>query len=82
MRLGDLVRYRGWRGYGQDPIGLVVDVRFSESEFHKRVRIMWVGEKIPIQASAISVSNSRISTWVHPKNFILVDNCDNINVQE
>jgi len=82
LKLGDLVRYRGWRNQGQDPIAIVVAVRFIDSDFHKRIRVMWIGEKIPVQASVISVNNSRISTWVHPKNFILVSNCDNISVQE
>ena len=82
MNTGDLVRYRGWKISDENPVAIVIDAKFSDSEFHKRIRVMWIGKKVPIQASVISVNGSRISTWVHPKNFILIDNCDNISAQE
>ena len=70
MKVGDLVQYRGWNDNG--PLGLVVEQVSPDSDYHHRIRVAWVGDKIPIQASALSVKGSRITTWVKPKHFELV----------
>ncbi len=67
MKVGDLVRYRGWSSPG--PIAVVIDTSGGESQYHKRIRVMWAGDEVPIQAKVISVSGDRISSWVHPKHF-------------
>jgi hypothetical protein len=73
LKIGDLVRYRGWEGLNtSQPMAVIVDQRSKDSSFHHRVRVMWVGEEIPIQASAISTTRSKISSWVHPKVFKIV----------
>jgi len=33
---------------------------------------MWMGETIPIQASVLSISGDRITTWVSPKHFEVI----------
>ncbi len=77
MKVGDLVRYRGWlvarepRDGG--PVAIVTDQRSSDSDFHHRIRVMWLGEEIPIQAQAVSVEGARVSSWVHPKHFEVID---------
>ena len=68
-------QYRGWKkSYkkGDDPLALVMEVRSIDSEYHKRIRVMWVGEDIPIQAQVISINGSRFSSWCSPKHFELV----------
>jgi aromatic ring-cleaving dioxygenase len=70
MKVGDLVKYRGW---GTEPLALVVEQKNSDSDYHHRVRIMWVGEQLPIQAKVLSTTNSRISTWISPKHFEIVN---------
>ena len=75
MKKGDLVRYCGWsKNLELSPMALVVAVKFPESDFHKRIRVMWVGD-IPIQARVISTKGSQISTWCAPKHFELVSEC-------
>jgi hypothetical protein len=74
MKIGDLVRYRGWSN-GSDkpgPLALIIAVQSENSKFHKRVRVMWVGNEIPIQAQIISVSRDRFSSWCAPKHFELI----------
>ena len=70
MKIGDLVRYRGWKQAG--PLGIVVEQVCKESNFHHRIRVMWVGEKIPIQAQVLSTRGERITTWVAPKYFEVI----------
>jgi hypothetical protein len=74
MKVGDLVKYRGWqKGSSPEPLALVVEVRPSHSDYHKRIKVMWVGEEIPIQAQVISVDGSRVSSWCAPKYFEVVE---------
>ena len=70
MKVGDMVMFVSNNNNG--PIGVVVDSTSMESDFHSRIRVMWSGEEIPIQASAVSVSGNRVTTWVHPKNFKII----------
>ena len=74
MKIGDLVRYRGWSNgsVNPGPLALVMAVQSENSNFHKRVRVMWVGKEIPIQAQIISASGDRFSTWCAPKHFELI----------
>ncbi len=73
MKVGDLVQYRGWeKSPNSGPMALVVDVRSAESDFHKRIRVMWLGEAIPIQANVISTTGERISSWCTPKYFEII----------
>jgi hypothetical protein len=74
MNVGDLVRYRGWQKlYNTPPLALVVDTRHTDSDYHCRIRVMWVGDKIPIQAQVLAVGPpKRISTWISPKHFELI----------
>ena len=71
MKVGDLVQYRGWNDKG--PLALVVEQVSPDSDYHHRIRVAWVGDEIPIQASALSTNGSRITTWVNPKHFELVN---------
>ena len=76
IKKGDLVRYRGWSKYSEPgPLALVVEVRSLESHYHSRIRVVWTGEEIPVQASVISTSGSRLSSWCAPKYFELVSEC-------
>ncbi len=74
IRVGDLVVYRGWsKSYGGEPLALVVAEKAMDSDYHGRIRVMWMGEDIPIQAQVLSVQEpKRVSTWVHPKYFRVV----------
>jgi len=36
----------------------------------------------PNMQKTISTTGNRISSWVHPKNFILINSCDNICLHE
>jgi len=75
MNVGDLVRYRGWDSlklHGPEPLALVVDVRAADSDYHKRIRVMWIGEKVPVQANVISTKGSRFSSWCAVKHFELI----------
>ncbi len=67
MKVGDLVRWIN--PHGSQPIAVVVQSSQSSSEYHHRVRVQWAGDKIPIQASAISVEGKLISSWVKPEKF-------------
>ncbi len=71
MKIGDLVRYRGWKisnlSNKTDPLAIIVEQRSKESDFHHRVRVLWLGEEIPVQAAAVSTTGKRISSWFHPK---------------
>ncbi len=74
MKVGDLVRYKGW-GFplSASPLGVVVEVRSSpHNSLHDRIRVTWAGEKLPIQAKVLSVKGDRTTTWVHPKHFEVV----------
>ena len=70
MKIGDLVQYRGWKDAG--PLALVVEQVSPDSDYHHRIRVAWVGDKIPIQASALSTNGNRITTWVNPKHFKII----------
>jgi len=72
MKVGDLVRYRRWLGF-KGPLGLVVKEMHADSSFHHRIKVMWLGEKIPVQASALSTSGAKITAWVLPKHFHVID---------
>ncbi len=70
MKVGDLVQYKGWQKSPDSKVlALVVQVRSADSDFHKRIRVMWVGEEVPIQARVLSTSGKRITTWISPKHF-------------
>tara|TARA_X000001388_G_scaffold76742_1_gene74964 strand:+ start:659 stop:949 length:291 start_codon:yes stop_codon:yes gene_type:complete len=70
VKVGDLVRYKGWgKSMLQGPIGVIVDQVSSDSKYHHKIRVMWVDKTPPIQAQALSVSGDRITTWVSPKHF-------------
>ena len=71
MKIGDLVRYKGWRNY-PGPFGIIVEESATDSNFHHRIRVMWIGDPLPPQAKVMSVSGSRITSWVHPKHFDIV----------
>lgn len=74
MKVGDMVRYRGWsKQRGNEPLALVLEVQLADSEYHKRIRVMWMGETIPVQASVLSISGNRITTWVSPKHFEVIN---------
>ena len=79
MKVGDLVKYNGWshdadQSRARNPLALVVETSGGEdTEYHKRIRVMWIGEKIPIQAQVISVNGSRFSSWCAPKYFHVVN---------
>ncbi len=68
MKVGDLVRYRGWKN-NQGPIGLIIEEASPDSKFHHRIRVMWLGEPLPVQAKVLSVDGKRITSWVSPKHF-------------
>lgn len=72
MQVGDLVEYRGWSKTKNRPLAIVLEYTQSHSDYHKRIRVMWMGETVPIQASVISTTASRISSWVHPKYFRVI----------
>ena len=72
MKVGDLVVYRGWNTINM-PIGIVIDQKWSDSSFHHRIRVMWLGHELPIQAKVLSTSNKRITTWIHPKSFEVIN---------
>jgi len=80
VKVGDLVKYRGWShnasfehvSRSRDPLAIVVQTRAEDSEYHKRIRVMWVGEEIPIQAQVVSTNGNRFSSWCSPKYFHVV----------
>jgi len=77
MKVGDLVKYRGWSlelsKQRQEPLALVMEISSHDSEYHKRIRVMWIGEVVPIQAQVISTSGNRYSSWCSPKHFEIVN---------
>jgi hypothetical protein len=79
LKIGDLVRYRGWgelqpNRFGKSgPLGVVIEMRGNDlGSIHTRIRVMWAGEEIPIQAKVLSVEGGRTTSWIHPKNFEIV----------
>lgn len=68
MRIGDLVRYKGWKNK-EGPLGIVVEEASTDSIFHHRIRVMWMGDPLPVQAKVLSIEGKRITTWVSPKHF-------------
>ena len=71
MKIGDLVRYCGWtKGVG--PMALVLYESNADSDYHHRVRVMWIDKEVPVQAAVLSTNSSRITTWVSPKHFEVV----------
>ena len=71
MKIGDLVIYRGWTK-GNGPMALVVYECNADSDYHRRIRVMWIDKEIPVQAAVLSISASRITSWVSPKHFEVV----------
>ena len=71
MKIGDLVRYRGWTK-GEGPMALVIYESNRSSDYHRRIRVMWIDKEIPVQAAVLSTSSSRITSWVSPKHFEVV----------
>ena len=68
MRIGDLVRYRTPHGGG--PLAIVVAVSGDPKSFHGRVRVMWAGNELPLQAHVCSTrKDSKITTWMKPGHF-------------
>ena len=84
MKVGDLVRYRGWQKPKDEfqynsslpPLALVIEECSAVSEFHRKIRVAWIGEEIPVQASILSTTKSRITTWVSPKYFEVISESD------
>ena len=72
MKVGDLVEYFSKYPVDHAPRALVIDQRSSGCSYHHRIRVMWLGNDIPIQARAVSVKGSRISSWVHPRYFVKI----------
>ena len=54
------------------PLAIVIEQNQVQTAYHQRIRVMWMGTTVPIQASVISTSSSRISSWVHPKYFKVI----------
>ena len=81
LKIGDLVRYRGWnhvvsRDVG--PLAIVTDVRGEDPEdYHTRIRVTWVGNELPIQGQILSVNSSWTTRWVKPESFEIVSSVDN-----
>ena len=76
MKVGDLVKYRGWSKNSQlpEPLALVIEQVHADSSFHHRIRVMWLGEDVPLQAQVLSVTPpKRVSTWINPKHFEVVN---------
>ena len=71
MKIGDLVRYKS--GKDPRPIAIVIDESPSDSDFHRRIRVMWLGGKKPTASRAFSVNGKRVSTWIHPKKFEVIN---------
>jgi len=72
MKVGDLVRYTVPKNVEDQPVGVIVKLCKAESHYHQRIKVMWAGNSLPIQASALSVKGGRITSWVSPKNFSVV----------
>ncbi len=77
MKIGDLVIYNVKLHWGDivtfdRPMGMIVDQRSPESEYHHRIRVMWMGNDIPINAKAMSTKGERVTSWVSPKYFEVI----------
>ena len=73
VKVGDLVRYKGWgKSMLQGPIAVIVDQVSPDSKYHHKIRVMWVDKTPPIQAQALSVTGDRITTWISPKHFEVI----------
>lgn len=68
--MGDLVRYKVKGKEG--PLAIVVKMTSSHDSYHNRIKVMWAGEEIPIQAKVVSVNGNRVSSWVSPKHFEVI----------
>tara|TARA_Y100000593_G_C4159678_1_gene261363 strand:- start:121 stop:378 length:258 start_codon:yes stop_codon:yes gene_type:complete len=85
MKVGDLVKYRpsGKKPFGKAALGIIVEVSSWNNyniekigtDAHARIRVMWIGEKLPLQAKALSVNGERITTWCRPTSFVVVSEC-------
>tara|TARA_B100000700_G_scaffold331524_1_gene465163 strand:- start:5503 stop:5838 length:336 start_codon:yes stop_codon:yes gene_type:complete len=70
LRVGDLVRYKGWGKTGASgPLGIVVDETAVDDDYHHRIRVTWSGTELPIQARVLSVNGSWTTRWVKPGHF-------------
>ena len=79
IKVGDLVVYKGWKPgltWDSNPMGIVLETRHSDTHYHSRIRIMWLGETVPIQAQVFSTTGDRISSWISPKHFDIVNVLD------
>jgi hypothetical protein len=72
MKVGDLVRYCGWSKSNNNPMAIVIESRSGFTELHSRIKVMWVGDELPVQAQVLSVTGKRVSAWVHPKHFEVI----------
>lgn len=72
---GKLVRYQppGSEKYNTGPLALVVDSTNEDSLYHWRIRVSWLGDETPVQASSLSIKKRKITTWVKPENFIIIE---------
>ena len=81
LKIGDLVRYRGWNNTvvkGVGPLGIVTDMRGDDPEgYHTRIRVTWTGNEFPIQGKVLSVDDAWTTRWIHPKSFEIVSSVDN-----
>lgn len=86
MNVGDLVVYRNpqvlppghlsKRILSERPYAIVLQKRPSNHAMHERIRVMWLGIKVPVQAHSFSVSGRRITTWVSSTYFEVVNTFD------
>ena len=79
MKVGDLVIYNPYWDTVipfDSPMGIVVDQRSPESKYHHRIRVMWMGSDIPINAKALSTTGKRVTSWVSPKSFEVISKID------
>ena len=71
IKVGDLVQwmeYKHWAGEG--PYAIVYAVTGIMG--NNRIRVLWLGEELPIVASSTSVKGSRLSTWIKPDKFQII----------
>ena len=85
--IGDLVLYKGRKDEMLKrldcnprllPAGIVIDTMCQDSDYHARVRVMWVGNVNQAVAKSLAINDSRMTTWVNPENFILADSFSDI----
>ena len=76
MKVGDLVRLEIQSTIRRKnyvaPLGIVVEEMHSENDYHHRIRVMWLGDEIPVEAGAFSVNSAKVTTWISPKHFRIV----------